>query len=277
MDKPILSIKKTISYEARLSNDPQGRCTCGADAMAQETMMNGEAYISLEAQEDGTYVTVGEDETNTDSIWDNQFVVQNDGMPLLVCENKHYYVNSNVRMADKDEEQGACILSEADILAGRDEDCTQHEHEDTSPAATPVENPASVKFIVDMNIKRPDGISPLITSEIARILIQRRLSMDEMSDSGVVVEHIENDNFVHILGDESDPFFEAQVAEATNVKIGDPGWQSNIILAGLSLLRHSVSTSKTADGGVDATTISEIADKIANHAGTPSDPFTDLE
>jgi len=101
--------------------------------------------------------------------------------------------------------------------------------------------------------------------------------MDEMSDSGVVVEHIENDNFVHILGDEGDPFFEAQVAEATSLKIGDPGWESNVVLAGLSLLKQCVGQSKTARGGVSASAISNIADKIANRAGTPSDPFADLD
>lgn len=28
--------------------------------------------------------------------------------------------------------QGACILTEADILAGRDDDCTTHDHEESS-------------------------------------------------------------------------------------------------------------------------------------------------
>ena len=105
MDKPVLKIEKTINYDARLSNDLDGKCTCGADAMARETITNAEVYIDLEKQEDGSYVTVGGDTTNDNSLWNNQFVVQNDGMPLLVCENKHYYINTNVKMKNEDEDQ----------------------------------------------------------------------------------------------------------------------------------------------------------------------------
>lgn len=92
MNARTITIATTLSFEAFVSTDIEGRCPCGAEAQAIQSVTHARVYADLTPTAKGL-VLQRKDQTEDDDLWEHQRdVIDPQGAILLICANEHRYV-----------------------------------------------------------------------------------------------------------------------------------------------------------------------------------------